>query len=166
LSWKYYLTDNKINSGGGVLNRAFVGPLKLYIYYCSGSFEAGTLKGKLHGEPGDEFKFIGLPCSGKMDILYLVKSFETGADGVVLLTCAENKCRYLEGNLRAPRRIDEVNSLLEEAGVGSGRLLSLSLGEEGNGDIVSEINIFCRQLRNMAVDNVEMNISEPALIRY
>ena len=148
------------------MNRAFVRPLKVYVYYCSGSFEADTLGSRIHGEHGDEFKIIGLPCSGKADILYLIKSFETGADGVVLLTCAESKCRYLEGNLRAPRRIAKVNSLLEEAGVESGRLLNLSMGEGGIGDVVSDIDIFCKNLRNMSFITSELNISEPVLASY
>jgi coenzyme F420-reducing hydrogenase delta subunit len=147
------------------LNRAFAGPLKLYVYYCSGSFDFPVFGSKLRGEPGDELKFIGLPCSGKMDILYLVKSFETGADGVVLLTCAESKCRYLEGNLRAPRRLEEVNSILEESGVESGRVLRLSAGDGSIDDIVSEINIFFRRLRNMTFDNPELKISEPVMAR-
>lgn len=162
---KYYFTDNTITSGGHILNRAYARPLKIYVYYCSGSFEPETLNRNIHGESGDEFKMIGLPCSGKADILYLIKSFETGADGVVLLTCAESKCRYLEGNLRASRRIEEVNSLFEETGIETRRVMNLPMGEGGIADVVSEINIFCKNLRNMAFHPDELNVSEPVLVR-
>ena len=46
-------------------------------------------------------KTISLPCSGKVDIPYLLKAFETGADGVAIVTCQKNECRHFEGNLRA-----------------------------------------------------------------
>jgi coenzyme F420-reducing hydrogenase delta subunit len=48
----------------------------------------------------------------------ILKAFETGADGLALVTCPKNECHYLEGNLRAPKRVEEANCLLEEAGMG------------------------------------------------
>ena len=51
-------------------------------------------------------KTISLPCSGKVDIPYLLKAFETGADGVAIVTCKKNECRHFEGNLRAHKRAE------------------------------------------------------------
>jgi len=66
---------------------------------------------------------ISLPCSGKVDILYLIKAVETGADGVVVLTCEMGECHHLEGNKRAKKRAQAVDSLLDEIGVGRGRIV-------------------------------------------
>lgn len=145
------------------MNGVHVNPLKVYVYHCSGSFDSDTLHSNIKSEEGDEFKIIGLPCSGKIDILYLIKSFETGADGVVLLTCPEGSCRYLEGNLRAPRRIEEVNSLLMETGLEGGRVLSISMTEGGITDAVKEIADFCVDLRNMRLNTTVQDITEPAM---
>lgn len=93
-------------------------------------------------EQGDIYNFISLPCSGKADLLYLLKAFETGADGLVLVTCPQNECHHLEGNLRAPRRIAEVESILKEAGMGGNRVAVLRVNENGMGDIVSRIKEF------------------------
>jgi coenzyme F420-reducing hydrogenase delta subunit len=73
--------------------------LQIYLFCCLSNFDPAEL-----GEMGGEFRTIPLPCSGKADILYLTKAFETGADGVAVLTCPEGECRYLEGNLRARKR--------------------------------------------------------------
>ena len=62
------------------------------------------------------------PVPGKVDIPYLIKAFETGADGVVIVTCKKNECRHFEGNLRAHKRAEAVESLLEEIGMSAGRM--------------------------------------------
>ena len=66
---------------------------------------------------------LRLPCSGKATIPYLLKVFEKGADGVVLCACPESQCKHLEGNLRASKRAEAVEGLLEEIGFGKGRVL-------------------------------------------
>ena len=95
------------------------------------------------------FKIISLPCSGKVDILYLVKAFETGADGAVVVTCKPGECRYLEGNLRAKKRVKAVDGLLEEIGLGRGRLAVVSLDDEGTDKIYREVKDFIVNLRNL-----------------
>jgi coenzyme F420-reducing hydrogenase delta subunit len=58
-----------------------------------------------------------VPCSGRIDPRYILKAFEGGASKVCLLACPEGKCKLLEGNLRATRRMLSASELLEEAGV-------------------------------------------------
>jgi coenzyme F420-reducing hydrogenase delta subunit len=70
----------------------------------------------------DKRMAISLPCSGKINIQYLIKAFETGADGVAVLTCEINECRHLEGNKRAKKRVQAIDSLLNEIGMGTGRI--------------------------------------------
>lgn len=72
---------------------------------------------------------LGLPCSGKLTIPYLLKAFEKGADGVVLCACPETECKNLEGNLRASRRTQAVEELVEEIGLGKGRVLMITKKE-------------------------------------
>ena len=46
-------------------------------------------------------KIIQLPCSGRVDILHLLKSFEDGADGVYVAGCKEGDCHFVTGNFKA-----------------------------------------------------------------
>jgi F420-non-reducing hydrogenase iron-sulfur subunit len=71
----------------------------------------------------DGLRTLSLPCSGKATIPYLLKAFEKGADGVVLCTCPESQCKHLEGNLRASKRAEAVDGLLDEIGFGKGRVV-------------------------------------------
>ena len=68
---------------------------------------------------------IRVPCSGKLQPEHLLKAFEAGADLVVVLTCRDGDCRYLEGRRRIERRVDYVRGLLDEIGLGGKRLLLL-----------------------------------------
>lgn len=126
-------------------------PLKLYIFYCSNSFNLDEFNRIFINDKGDEYKMISLPCSGKADLLYFMKAFEKGADGLILITCRKDECHYLEGNLRAPRRAEEVNSLLDEIGMGNDRITVLNPDEKGMDHIVSKIDAFCDTLRNLTV---------------
>jgi len=92
--------------------------MNIYLFYCSNCIDTSALR-QLMGSTGNEgVKTVSLPCSGKVNLLYLLKAFEKGADGVMLVTCPENECHFLEGNLRAQKRARAVDSLLEEIGVG------------------------------------------------
>jgi coenzyme F420-reducing hydrogenase delta subunit len=123
----------------------------MYVFYCSNSLDESQIANGLSGLNGIAVKTIGLPCSGKVDIPYLVKAFETGADGVVLVTCKEGECKHLEGNMRAGKRVEAVESLLEEIGMGKGRMVFIRVrDEEGSVELtVSEIKKFFERVRNL-----------------
>lgn len=122
---------------------------KLHLFYCSNCFDGSEFERISGGEEGVEYTLIGLPCSGKADLLYLLKAFETGADGLALVTCREQECRYLEGNLRAPKRAEEVNRLLEEVGMGRDRITVLPMNDAGSGEIVARLAAFRERIRNL-----------------
>ena len=124
-------------------------PLKLYIFYCSNSLDSVELASCFSKLEEDELKIISLPCSGKVDLLYLIKAFETGADGVVVVTCVQGECRYLEGNLRAQKRAEAVNTLLEEIGLGRGRMAVIQLKEDGTEQLIRELDDFRAGIRNL-----------------
>ncbi|MGA2159491.1 MAG: hydrogenase iron-sulfur subunit [Dehalococcoidia bacterium] len=115
--------------------------LKIDLFCCSTSFDPDELaRGYSHRD--DRLKVIPLPCSGKVDILYLTKAFETGADGVAVVTCKEGECQYLEGNLRARKRVEAVDALLEETGLGKGRMVIIHMGEGGVKQVLKEVEDF------------------------
>jgi len=67
-------------------------------------------------------KIVKVPCTGRVDILLILKAFESGVDGVYLAGCLEGECHFLRGNLRAKKRVQYAKGLLDEVGLGSGRL--------------------------------------------
>ncbi|MCK5011136.1 MAG: hydrogenase iron-sulfur subunit [Deltaproteobacteria bacterium] len=63
-----------------------------------------------------------LPCTGKVEIIYLLKAFEEGADIVYVVGCLEGTCHYLEGNIRTKRRVKFTKKILDEIGIGGNRV--------------------------------------------
>ena len=62
-------------------------------------------------------KIINVPCTGRVDILHLLKAIEDGADGVYAAGCLEGDCHYLTGNLKAKKRVAYVKKVLEDIGL-------------------------------------------------
>lgn len=51
-------------------------------HYCA--YSAADLAGSMRLEYPPAIKIIELPCSGKLDVLYVLRAFEDGADGVMV----------------------------------------------------------------------------------
>ena len=76
-------------------------------------------------------KIIRVPCTGKVDVIHMLRAIQKGADGVYCVGCLEGNCHYNEGNIRCRERVNHVRSLLEEIGIEGDRvrMYNLSSGE-------------------------------------
>jgi coenzyme F420-reducing hydrogenase delta subunit len=94
---------------------------KITIMYCVNSFtETAAFQADFKKEV--EIKFVKLACSSMVKDVYLLRAFEAGSDAVVVFVCPEGHCRYVEGNIRAKKRIAWVRNLLDEIGLDGNRL--------------------------------------------
>ena len=62
-------------------------------------------------------KIIRVPCTGKVDVIHILRAFELGADGVYALGCLEGDCHYNSGNFRARKRVGQAQKILETVGI-------------------------------------------------
>jgi len=83
-------------------------------------------------------RIVKLPCTGRVDIIHLMKAMEEGADGVMVAGCLEGDCHYQLGNLRAKKRVAYVKEILEKVGVGGERVTMYNLSA-GQGPRFAEI---------------------------
>jgi F420-non-reducing hydrogenase iron-sulfur subunit len=67
-------------------------------------------------------KVIKVPCTGRIDVLTILKAFEAGVDGAYVAGCMEGECHFLKGNLRARKRVNYAKTLLQEVGIEPERL--------------------------------------------
>ncbi len=51
-------------------------------HYCA--YAAADLAGSMRLDYPTSIKVVELPCSGKLDVLYVLRAFEDGADGVMV----------------------------------------------------------------------------------
>ena len=75
----------------------------------------------------DTIRIIRVPCTGKVDILHILRSFEKGADGVYVVGCLEGDCRFEDGNLRARKRVEHARDILDTIGIGGERVQMFNL---------------------------------------
>ncbi|MGD1993320.1 MAG: hydrogenase iron-sulfur subunit [Anaerolineae bacterium] len=107
------------NSGNGA--KEFVPDITAFTcIYCG--YMAADTAGALRFTYPSNVKLIRLPCTGKVDVRYILQAFEQGADGVYVVACPIGNCHHVHGNERAQRRIKYAKKILDEIGVGGDRL--------------------------------------------
>jgi coenzyme F420-reducing hydrogenase delta subunit len=72
-------------------------------------------------------RIIRVPCTGKVDVLHILRCFERGADGVMVVGCREGDCHYQSGNFRAKKRVERARQILEQIGIGGERVRMCNL---------------------------------------
>jgi len=82
-------------------------------------------------QAGVKARLSVLPCSSRAEASQLLKVLAGGVDGIELVGCPDEQCKFLVGNVRAEKRIAYVRGLLDAAGVGAARL-GMSRGERLN----------------------------------
>ncbi len=83
--------------------------------WCSygGADTAGVCRFK---QPTD-LRIIRIPCTGRMDPLFVAKSLIYGADGVLVSGCHPRDCHYAVGNFYARRRLEVLKQFLPFMGI-------------------------------------------------
>ncbi len=111
----------------------------IQLFYCTNSMTEAELQDLQARLDTDGLRTLSLPCSGKATIPYLLKAFENGVEGVVLCTCPESQCKHLEGNLRASKRAEAVEGLLDEIGLGKGHVVVVTKEQGQNGKLIDAV---------------------------
>lgn len=94
--------------------------------YCT--YTAADMAGSLRLQYPSNVRVIKLLCTGKVDVLHVLSALQAGADAVMVSGCEIGDCHFLEGNLRAKERVAHAKTLLDEAGLGGGRVEMFHIG--------------------------------------
>jgi F420-non-reducing hydrogenase iron-sulfur subunit len=71
---------------------------------------------------------VGVPCTGTLSPVTLLRALEQGADGVLVMACPSGSCHHLDGNARAAKRVSASRAALVEAGLPADRIRIVELG--------------------------------------
>ena len=87
--------------------------------WCSygGADTAGTARAV---QPTD-LRIIRVPCSGRVNPLFVLKALINGADGVLVSGCHPRDCHYSAGNYYARRRLELLKEFLPVIGINPDR---------------------------------------------
>lgn len=86
------------------------------------SYAAADLAGSMRLQYPPNIRIVLVPCTGRVDVIHILRAFEEGTDGVFLSGCLIGDCHYLTGNIRATKRVERVKQRLAEMGIDPGRV--------------------------------------------
>jgi len=96
---------------------------KVLAFLCNWCSYAGAdLAGTSRIQYPPNARIIRVPCSGRVNPIFIVEALRQGADGVLVSGCHPGDCHYLSGNYYARRRFALLQRYLEYLGVEKGRV--------------------------------------------
>lgn len=118
-----------------------VGP-EVLVYQCANCVPGGGRLPRQWIHDGVRVVVHEIPCSGKLDIRYLLHALEAGARGVCVVACSKGECHLTQGNYRAEIRVHTVQTILAEAGLEPERVelrhVDPNESPERHGEVVRE----------------------------
>ena len=96
---------------------------KIIAFCCNWcSYSGADLAGTNRLSYPAEVKIIRVPCSCRVNPLFILRAFQRGADGVILCGCHPGDCHYMTGNYYTRRRLTLLMCMLDYLGVARDRL--------------------------------------------
>jgi F420-non-reducing hydrogenase iron-sulfur subunit len=96
---------------------------KVVAFVCNWcTYTGADLAGTSRMKQQTNARLIRVPCTGRIDPLFIIKAFEGGADAVLVSGCHPGDCHYNSGNFHARRRWIFFKELLNFVGIDSKRL--------------------------------------------
>jgi coenzyme F420-reducing hydrogenase delta subunit len=96
---------------------------KIVSFLCNWCSYAGAdLAGVSRFQYPSTIRIIRIPCSGRVNHLFIMRALYDGADGVLISGCHPGDCHYQTGNYYARRRLEIFKDLLSITGIPQKRL--------------------------------------------
>ncbi|OEU47680.1 MAG: heterodisulfide reductase subunit MvhD [Desulfobacterales bacterium S3730MH5] len=93
--------------------------------YCA--YAAADLAGSMRLKYAPNIRIVLVPCTGRIDVIHILRAVENGADGVLVAGCLEGGCHFIEGNFKAKNRVRYVKNLLGRIGIEEERVEMFNL---------------------------------------
>jgi F420-non-reducing hydrogenase iron-sulfur subunit len=121
--------------------------LAFCCHFCA--YAAADLAGSMRLQYPNNVRVLRLPCTGKIEVNYILTAFERGIDGVIVAGCLEGGCHFLEGNLRARKRVERAKKFLEEIGIEPERVEMFNLSSAEGARFAEIVTIMNKRLAKL-----------------
>jgi len=115
---------------------------RIVAFVCNWcTYTGADLAGTSRLQMAANVRIVRLPCTGRIDPLFISKAFERGADGVIVSGCHPNDCHYTAGNFHYRRRMAVWREIVQFLGIDENRItFSWVSASEGNkwAEVVNE----------------------------
>ena len=123
---------------------------KIAAFLCNWcSYRGADLAGTSRMKCAPNVRPIRVMCSGRVEPAFILKAFEAGADGVLVLGCHPGDCHYAEGNYKAIRRIALLKNMLSQLGIEDERLRLEWVSASEGGHFVAITDEMTEQVRKL-----------------
>jgi coenzyme F420-reducing hydrogenase delta subunit len=120
---------------------------KIVVFCCEHSaYQAADKAGRMRLHYPDNVRIIRVPCAGRVDVQHILKAFEKGAAGVLVMGCQEGACQHLTGNTRAKERVKYEEDLLKEVGIDGGRVKMVNLAPDMAHRFIREVKEMAKKI--------------------
>lgn len=117
---------------------------KIVAFLCNWCSYAGADLagiGRLQYPP--HIRVVRIPCTGRMNPLFIFSALRNGADGILVSGCHPGDCHYVSGNYVARRKFALLKNMLNYIGVEEDRVnfTWVSAAEGGRfADVVTKVS--------------------------
>lgn len=94
----------------------------------------------------------------------MLKAFENGADGVMVMGCLEGNCHFVNGNFRARARLARVSRILETIGIGAERIRMFNLSAGEGARFAAFVSEFAAEVQQLGPSPINVARQEAAKI--
>ncbi|MFQ5887406.1 MAG: hydrogenase iron-sulfur subunit [Candidatus Hydrothermarchaeales archaeon] len=122
---------------------------KVLMFSCEG---CGQVVLKAAGEAKIKYPVampISVPCLGSVSDTNILRAFDLGADGVVLIGCRGGKCRHKKGVKAAVKTVNFVKKLLKVLGIKGDRIKMIQADPESPESFVKALSKFTGGLKGL-----------------
>jgi len=114
---------SQVQTQQGIAEAAGAFNPKIVAFLCNWCSYAGAdLAGTGRNQYPPNIRVLRVPCSGRINPIYIIKALLDGADGVMVSGCHPGDCHFLAGNYYARRRFTVLKKLLTTAGIDPNRV--------------------------------------------
>ncbi|OGW17134.1 MAG: hypothetical protein A3G93_09505 [Nitrospinae bacterium RIFCSPLOWO2_12_FULL_45_22] len=121
---------------------------KIIVFTCNWSpFAQANMAGVKKVDLPPFFRMVRLMCLGRIQPAMILKAFELGAEGVLVLGCGKENCHYDFGSKRGEEHFQTASRLLHLLGIDEKRLkLCQDFNDSANISFVKVVEDFVQEL--------------------
>jgi Coenzyme F420-reducing hydrogenase, delta subunit len=127
----------------------------LIVAFCCNwcSYAGADLAGTSRLNYPADIKIIRVPCSCRVNPLFILRAFQRGADGVIIAGCHPGDCHYTSGNYFARRRMSLFFGMLDYLGIERERTRVEWISAAEGSKFAATMNEFAQQVAALGKKN-------------
>jgi F420-non-reducing hydrogenase iron-sulfur subunit len=123
---------------------------RIIAFVCNWcTYTAADLAGTSRLDYPAEIRMIRMMCTGMIDPKYVIKAVIDGADGIFIGGCHPGDCHYLNGNLKAEKRVRGLTRILDQFGFEPDRLRLRWIGASEGPEFQKNMKEFVETIQSL-----------------